>query len=87
MSHFYTLEEFQDQLRRANSKSEYCSYIKNAQHFFSAHVPLQIIELDSAAAMVKELKRQSVMVNGTLQTAHMKMGRRCPFLFWGGVTF
>eukprot|EP00939_MAST-03C_sp_MAST-3C-sp1_P001841 g1841.t1 len=65
---FFTLTEFQDRLRKATSKEEYCTLISNAQMFFTKNVPLHIIALDSASVMVKELKRQRVHLvraNGT----------------------
>lgn len=74
LDQFYTLESFQEKLRKSGSRKEYCAYIKSpsAQAFFKTHVPLAILPFDGPKLMFAEIQRQAVLVDGEMMDRHCR---------------
>jgi len=81
VTHFESLETFQKKLQDCKTRFEFCSRLARSQRLISRDVPLVVPSLSTSDALMKDLKRQSVRVNDTKFSMHMKSAnKRVAFL-------
>eukprot|EP00940_MAST-03C_sp_MAST-3C-sp2_P000577 g577.t1 len=82
VAHFSTLEGFQKRLRKAKTKSEFCTYMghmQTTQAFLSDKVKLSILPIVPAHVMLKDLRRYPVLIDNEMHRHNTKVPPRQVF--------